>query len=554
MAQFWDLPPETMANVFAFIRLKQDQKSICLVCRVWRDLMAPYLWHTLCTTLLETPSRTLRTLIQPTNSILPHVRRLAVLPGHTDVPETAAAAAYDNLMLLLRALPRDRLQAFNFRYFYTPHSIYLLLLSQQKLTTLHLGRLLASKKHVYNESVRMGSIYPTSTIASLEHITIRISPPRSLYQLFRDNLRFVLENAPKFKRLRLRFSSGGYSVPQIGNIPKDLFEGPGQSPAFPHILQIEQLYLSMLPFSDEAGVLLRYIDFRRLQLLRIHYCKNLATLLTSIAASFAAGNYSLRYLKVDTSLLSYAETQRQRGAIVALLRSFSGLVHLGVNTRRMRPLDPNVIIGHSNTLTSLLSHSTATNGSPALWSVQELATILEACVNIKQLGIALPHIDLGPLNDLGSEFGFTTQSEYDVKSRLEAVLETIARHPNIHTLRILSVPTFANFDYRLGQTEGDGITGSELRYMQIAMQHFATQLMRFLHRNGSKIKVLAICPGDTVKKRLKRREPDANGHRWPDYFYIKGKMVDAMGREEIVASPFRSVAEMIESNILEDGV
>jgi len=82
------------------------------------------------------------------------------------------------------------------------------------------------------------------------------------------------------------------------------------------------------------------------------------------------------------------------------------------------------------------------------------------------------------------------------------------------------------------------------------MQKLATQVMRYLAQRGSKLKVVAF---STYMRADKRPPQDGNGHRWPDYYYLRGRSIDVRGIERVTALPLEQPwLEMRESSILYD--
>jgi hypothetical protein len=70
----------------------------------------------------------------------------------------------------------------------------------------------------------------------------------------------------------------------------------------------------------------------------------------------------------------------------------------------------------------------------------------------------------------------------------------------------------------------------------LVMQHFATEVVRYLVRQGSRIRLFAFAPsliGSVDPKPL----PDQNGHVWPHYYYVPRKFMGLNGREEVLAFP-----------------
>jgi hypothetical protein len=65
------------------------------------------------------------------------------------------------------------------------------------------------------------------------------------------------------------------------------------------------------------------------------------------------------------------------------------------------------------------------------------------------------------------------------------------------------------------------------------MQERATEIMRFFDKVGSHIKWFGIYSDPFMIS----AEPDSNGHKWPHYFYVRGRSLDSMGREQVTAIP-----------------
>lgn len=80
------------------------------------------------------------------------------------------------------------------------------------------------------------------------------------------------------------------------------------------------------------------------------------------------------------------------------------------------------------------------------------------------------------------------------------------------------------------------------------MQNFANQVMQYMARSGSNVKVF-----DTSPHYLPMNQPpaDENGHSWPEYTYTKGRMIDGRGFERVVAVPLSDpLEEMYDSEVL----
>jgi len=96
------------------------------------------------------------------------------------------------------------------------------------------------------------------------------------------------------------------------------------------------------------------------------------------------------------------------------------------------------------------------------------------------------------------------------------------------------------------------IDSTHVGMAQVAMQRVAAQVMNYMAKRGSKLKVLAVSPylQPTASTCL---DKDENGHRWPNYYYLRGRNTDARGIEHITALPLAYVSlEMPESTIINE--
>jgi hypothetical protein len=114
--------------------------------------------------------------------------------------------------------------------------------------------------------------------------------------------------------------------------------------------------------------------------------------------------------------------------------------------------------------------------------------------------------------------------------------EAIATHPTLRGLRSLSMPSveygnhYANIPQKLMEPTG------------VIMKHYANEIIKYLARHGSGIKLFCMGP---IAPKWKPRWPDQDGHLWPDYYYLRSQCVDSSGKEYTRALPLPNVeAEM----------
>lgn len=85
---------------------------------------------------------------------------------------------------------------------------------------------------------------------------------------------------------------------------------------------------------------------------------------------------------------------------------------------------------------------------------------------------------------------------------------------------------------------------------RVIMQVFADEVLKYMHSKDAKIVLFAAQPS-AIMGAESRPQKDKNGHRWPEYFFTKGHVRDAQGRNEVVAVPLRgALSEMLESEVL----
>jgi hypothetical protein len=96
--------------------------------------------------------------------------------------------------------------------------------------------------------------------------------------------------------------------------------------------------------------------------------------------------------------------------------------------------------------------------------------------------------------------------------------------------------------HRCGTDADLDITDMQLRRIGNGSQRYRFQatadtLIQYLHKQGSKLKVLAFSPLDYFGK---PHDPDVNGHYWPHYHYYKATFTDGLGINTAVARPLRN--------------
>jgi hypothetical protein len=171
MTQLWNVPALLQHMLTGFhVRMKENMGAVCLVCRPWKDCMAPIMWREHKTDLAPSDTRSIVVLIHPQSGIMPHIRQLDICI-QTNNPD-----AVDRLRLAIGALPRDKLHTFSADDHIDTLTFQLLLQSQRKFKSIcikieftTLGRL--QESHLLSPDFRTWMISLTSeTVAMALHM------------------------------------------------------------------------------------------------------------------------------------------------------------------------------------------------------------------------------------------------------------------------------------------------------------------------------------------------------------------------------------------------
>jgi hypothetical protein len=225
-------------------------------------------------------------------------------------------------------------------------------------------------------------------------------------------------------------------------------------------------------------------------------------------------------------------------AIERFLKACPSLGALALRLLDHGLIEKSCFLPHAATLRSLVLDTTGPSWMPTYHSVPDMTVLLAACRKLKYLAISLPPVELVYVTRLEDR---RRLAEWDDDSRLEKMLGIFSSHPALHTLRILNNPlakfgnnsdddSFTTLGYSIETTvDTFGTVRGSL------MHNFASQVMSFMTRHGSNIRVFSVSPSVM---------PDCiyvDGHMWPEYNYeyIKGRITDAMGQETVVAVPLK---------------
>jgi hypothetical protein len=92
------------------------------------------------------------------------------------------------------------------------------------------------------------------------------------------------------------------------------------------------------------------------------------------------------------------------------------------------------------------------------------------------------------------------------------------------------------YDYFINPEVVDCIEPQEVEPCRVLMQAFATQTLSFMAQHGSPVR-LFCCKPSVMRSQNQHIAPDCNRHRLPAYTDIMSKVGNALGREDVVATP-----------------
>ncbi|CAN9226194.1 hypothetical protein CC77DRAFT_1100163 [Alternaria alternata] len=523
-ATFSDLPTEMKATIFGYLRQNDHKKSACLVSRGWRDIMAPILWEHLTLEIATTLPGELACLLNPNDGVLAHVRSIDIRPGLDDPEEFELNSEFGiAFRLIFGALQKNCLSTLRFYIDISMTTLLSVLQSQQALETLRLQGLTSNGSLSNDLCLATHSSWVTPTLRNIRYLRVTVGDGE---QNTYEHSAFLVKNTPKLKYLNL----DGFVDPLPDWYGNDALGEPG---AATQSLQLDHLQLSWLDLETYPASLFTVIDFSVLRDLLVMECDNVGAFLTALVPG-ASQVPALKRLEMVSSLLPPSDASLQ--AIETLVTSTPSLQTLWLDVGKGRLIDVACLAGHGNTLKRLgLAASSRTQGP--YYSALDLDKLLTQAPKLVDLAVSLCPINLGHVRHLGAKFKLFKQTGNDyVLSETEFLLIRIAKHQNLQSLRILTLPSI---DYGMipnpNIVKGIDLPDEHVYTSKVMMQAFATEVFRLLARNGSNIRALAISP--QVRSSTKRPVSDDNGHRWPRYYYRYDVTGAMSGQEHVVAVP-----------------
>ncbi|KAH8623157.1 hypothetical protein IG631_22314 [Alternaria alternata] len=534
ISNFTTLPPELKAAVFTWIRTKLERAVVCLISRGWRDIMAPIVWKELTLDPKTISTTKLTTLMLPNSSILSHVRQL-IADWESWWNEDLSHDFHAAVQVVIATIPKNRLLGSTSNMPFEPAYLLSLLRNQQRMRNLDIA---LDKPKIsrfpIDFGITMHRSLATTALRGLTKLWVRIGSGDHTYR----NSAYMIRCAPKLRDLSIDGDEDeeGNKASFDTLLTCEALGGLHADDIIVQQLQLSRFNLLYLDLAtshvDKAFV---YIYFACLQSLSLYCCRNVEPFLTALAT-----RQSLDPSLTEIDILMKGDVlESDIRAIEHLLRISSGVRTMWIDVGKARPVDISCITRHGSTLQHLGLNIDAEN-TASYYSVADLSTILKSAPGLTQLAVYISPIEMGWSGLLGTDFALDVLDGGDtsVPNALEAYLDCIARHRSLHTLQILSLP---NIDYDMSPDPNSTLQNRQPIYnvtvptASLMMQKLAAEVMCFLHKLNSHITLLGLCP---LYNEFEQPKADHNGHKWPRYYYIRGRISDPTGRERFTAVPF----------------
>jgi hypothetical protein len=135
----------------------------------------------------------------------------------------------------------------------------------------------------------------------------------------------------------------------------------------------------------------------------------------------------------------------------------------------------------------------------------------------------------------------------------------ISAHHTLKCVRIYTPPVieFPYSESRIYHRDAPDarcqLADEDVEVMRTIMQHFGTEILSYMSALGSKVKFWGMMP-NAVDENENESSVDANGHRWPRYYYARRRVsIDGTSEGEentkVVAAPTTLDDGLIENTV-----
>jgi hypothetical protein len=237
------------------------------------------------------------------------------------------------------------------------------------------------------------------------------------------------------------------------------------------------------------------------------------------------------------------ESQHLLKQLCNCLERIQPLSELSLDVGQCQELpSPASICHHGRTLRSLLVMQ-ASDKTQLQYSPEAVNCIVANCPLLEQLALDIPQTCLNTVKTNQTCILGCAKEDKEIKNTLRAILENIASAPRLHTLRILTT--------HRSQPPPSGWHKVHIQASAFLRGYMADQLLKYLCTHGSSIKVLALSPLHCPESSRPSVELCGIEQRWPHFYTVRARTIDARGFEEVMAKPLNNcIEEMAESTIL----
>jgi hypothetical protein len=377
--------------------------------------MAPMLWNELDTTFEVKPTRELRSLLRPDSGITRHVKTIHVRRGAADTGSDTRLESI--LRLVIGTLSRDSLLAFNSDVTISASLFLQLLQCQQKLERLATLIHSPDPKEPYEISSIDRASWIASSLHHMENLALSIAD-----QEMNVGNNFLIKNSPRLKFLAFR---GNHDTSSFEHVSRVLFDGLRTSEDHSvDPLRLQRLLYHYLDFAASPTTIFTYIDFSALETLQIIRCKDVSPFLLALVGVYTQSPCNLKRVHILLRKTEYFARDPTIRAIEQFLGCISPVQHLSLDTGADKLVGSACLLKHAPTLLALwLGTGYAEAG--AHLNTRDLSTLLEDCIHLEQLAIHLCPIDLGSIENVGSNFSLVTPDTAPL-TELEAMLVSLS--------------------------------------------------------------------------------------------------------------------------------
>jgi len=357
------------------------------------------MWEKIKTNFRDASAPSLATLLHPRSGITGHIREL-------DICDSATTTDGENrVVLVITAIPRDRLRRFESTCKFSALTFQVLLQSQRKMLEIDIwgsfstpGQLnlvdLDSEEH----HTWMGPL-----LSEVSTITLYVDRHEAPGDQISNGMKSVSQYCPKIRDLSLNAASTknpyDVSVCAILAHVKD-------QPIFPNLTFLRLFDLKIAATANQP--IHESLNLSNLKGLQIEWCIDQISLLEDISSFYTRNTGQLEELIVILPI-QMKKRKRTVQAIDALLKTCPKLTHLQLDLSMHGLIARDSVLAHCKTLTSLMMESGMSEGGN-YFPIADITAILKACTKLTTLAIDMPILELGSISDPAD--GFSPDGEY----------------------------------------------------------------------------------------------------------------------------------------------